>query len=521
MGDADVKIMLSRSLLFLQVVLGVLGQDCPVGKYGEHCQLNCSRSCFPDARQDVYCDRHSGKCSEGCVPGKYGDKCHLSCSTNCGGHICSQQTGYCTSCTGNNAGDFCETSKESCQEQSESKTSQESATTPLVVILVLVFAIIIVILTIALIVHIMKLRKSRRRKHDSSNAEGTQLLEGGRGTNSTPDTDLQTPDTDLIVACKGGNLQSVRDLLDQSPEDIDKKDCGGMTPVMWAARRGHREVLDLLVKKRADVSLHDKDRHNILHWACYGSNFAMVKYVLSLGKVDINNTGLDGRTPAMFVARQGYMKLFQLLVSKGGFPSEVDNEGNNILLLACWGGNEEIVKYIISHKPVDIDGRGQAGRTPLMAAAYRGNEKVVDLLVKEGADLTLLDAAGDNVLHVACLGGYEDIVKRVVDLVDISRPGQYNRTPLMMAARRGEKEIFELLVEKKAASFVDDDGNNILHLASEGGHLEIVKSVLEKKMKDVQDIHARNKHNETAAMLAPRGSEVSDLLVSRYKVLMK
>ncbi|XP_048246506.1 ankyrin repeat domain-containing protein 50-like isoform X2 [Haliotis rufescens] len=514
MGGADVKIMLSRSLLFLQVVLGVLGRDCPVGKYGEHCQLNCSRSCFPDARQDVYCDRHSGRCSEGCLAGRFGDKCHLSCSRNCGRLICSQQTGYCTSCKGNNTGDFCETTQESCQKQSESKTSQESATTPLVVILVPVFAIIIIIIIIIIMaVLFMRHRKSRCRKHDSSNAEGTQLLEGGA------DTDLQTPDTDLIAACREGNLQRVRNILDQRLEDINKKDCGGMTPVMWAARRGHREVLDLLVKKGADVSVKDKDGHNILHWACYGSNFAMVKYVLSLGKVDINNTGQDGRTPAMFVARQGYRKLFQLLVSKGGFPSEIDKDGNNILILACWGGNEEIVKYMLSHKTVDINGRGQSNRTPLMAAAYRGNEKVVDLLVKEGADLTLLDAAGDNVLHVACLGGYEDIVKRVVDLVDISRPGQYNRTPLMMAARRGEKEIFELLVEKKAASCVDDDGNNILHLASEGGHLEIVKSILEKK--DILDIHARNKHNETAAMLAPRGSEVSDLLVSRYKVLMK
>ncbi|XP_071085969.1 kinase D-interacting substrate of 220 kDa-like [Haliotis cracherodii] len=507
-------------LLVIIFVLQGNGEECPLGKYGVTCEEVCSPNCAPSLTdQSVHCHKLTGRCSEGCKRGWHGDQCNDLCSKNCLNSICNVQTGTCINCEVNYSGDYCETS-------GESGTKQETASTPLAVILVLVFAILIIIIII-ITVTVYRWRRSKQALGgETGNAdEGDNLIDSRNTTavdtspSAASDSDFQTPDTDLIVACKQGKLQRVRDILDKSSEDIDKKDCGGMTPVMWAARRGHIEVLDLLVKKGADVSLKDKVGHNILHWACYGRNFAMVKYVLSLNKVDINNTGLDGRTPAMFAARQGYMKLFELLVSKGGLP-KADKDGNNILLLACCGGNVEIVKYIISHKTVDINSGGQSNRTPLMVAAYRGNEKVVDLLMKEEADLTLVGDAGDNVLHSACQGGHVDIVKRVVELVDISSPGQYNRTPLMMAARRGEKEIFDLLVKKEAASCVDDDGNNILHLASEGGHLEIVKYILENMM-DISDINARNKHNETAAMLAPRGSEVSDLLVSRYKVLMK
>ncbi|XP_048246276.1 ankyrin repeat domain-containing protein 17-like isoform X2 [Haliotis rufescens] len=493
--------MLGRGLMLLLLVVGVLGQECPVGKYGEHCQLNCSRSCFPHSGQDVHCDRHSGKCSEGCVVGWYGDQCHVPCKKNCPRHICSQQTGHCTRpCEGNNTGDFCEIHHENGQKQGASEQSQESASTTLVAILAPVFAILaILIIIIIMAVLFIRHRKSNQASDD---VESGELLSPGG------------VDTDLIVACSEGKLKAVRDILEQSPEVINKKGRSGMTPVMWAARRGHREVLDLLVRKEADLKLVDDASNSILHWAFYGGHVSMVKYVVSKNMVDINSKGRDERTPLMCAAREGKRQIFDLLVSRGGLPSEIDKDGNNILLLACWGGNEEIVKYIISHDDVDIDGRGQSGRTPLMAAAYKGHGKVFDLLVDKEADLTLVDDAGDNVLHVACLGGHVDIVSRVLELgkVDINKQGQCSRTPLMVAARLGHKEIFDLLVTERADALTEDDHRNtILHLACEGGLIDIVEYVLSL---GTVNINARNIQNETATMLSTKGGDVCNLLVS-------
>ncbi|XP_071085980.1 serine/threonine-protein phosphatase 6 regulatory ankyrin repeat subunit B-like [Haliotis cracherodii] len=489
--------MLDRGLLLFLLVVTVLSQECPVGRYGEGCQLNCNLHCFPYSGKDVHCDRHSGKCSEGCIPGWYSDQCHVPCNKNCPRHICSQQTGHCTRpCEGNNTGDFCEIHHENGPKQ-RAKQSQEPASPPLVAILVPVIAIIILIIMAVLFI------RHRKSNQASDDVESGELLSPGR------------VDTDLIVACREGKLKAVKDILDQSLEDINKKGCGGMTPLMWAARRGHREVLDLLMRKEADLKLVDDASNSILHWAFYGGHVAMVKYVVSENMVDINSKGRDERTPLMCAAREGQRQIFDLLVSKGGLPSEIDKDGNNILLLACWGGNVKIVKYIISHDDVDINGRGQSGRTPLMAAAYRGNEKVVNLLVKEGADLTLFDDAGDNVLHSACQGGHVDVVRHVLKLgkVDINKQGQCSRTPLMVAARLGHKQIFHLLVTERADALTeDDDRNTILHLACEGRHIDIVKYVLSL---DTVDINARNKQNETATMLSRKGGDVCNLLVSR------
>ncbi|XP_071085233.1 ankyrin repeat domain-containing protein 50-like [Haliotis cracherodii] len=288
---------------------------------------------------------------------------------------------------------------------------------------------------------------------------------------------------------------------------------------MWAARRGHTEVKDLLLRKGADRELVDGVGNNILHWACYGGHVEMVKHVVSNTIVDINSRGQDGRTPLMCAARNGKLDMFNILLSEGGLPSELelDKDGDNILLLACSGGNVDIVKYVLSLKTVGTNGRGQSGRTSMMVAAYKGHENIFDEPLKEGADVTLVDEAGDNVLHSACQGGHVDVVSRVLmqGKVDINKQGLYRRTPLMMAARLGHKEIFDLLMSEGAdASPEDDDGNTILHLACEGGHLDIVTSILQL---DKVDINARNRNNKTAAaaMLATNGDEVFKLLVSR------
>ncbi|XP_046341653.2 ankyrin repeat domain-containing protein 17-like [Haliotis rufescens] len=287
---------------------------------------------------------------------------------------------------------------------------------------------------------------------------------------------------------------------------------------MWAARRGHREVLDLLVRKEADLKLVDDASNSILHWACYGGNMAMVKHIISKNMVDINSKGQGGRSPLMWAAREGKRKIFDVFFTKGGLLSDVDNDGNNILLLACLGGNVKIVNNILSLDAAGINVKGQSNWTPLMAAAHNGHGKVFDLLVNTGADLTVLTNAGDDVLHVACVGGHVDIVSRVLeqDKLDINSRGQCSRTPLMVAASLGHKQIFDLLVNKGADTTLGDfHSNNILHLACEGEHLEIVQYILKEKMVDP---NANNDHNQKAEMLTTNRDIQCKILLSRQRI---
>ncbi|XP_048258008.1 fibronectin type 3 and ankyrin repeat domains protein 1-like [Haliotis rufescens] len=144
-------------------------------------------------------------------------------------------------------------------------------------------------------------------------------------TASTPVTTTKKPATqatpspadcwDLYDACYAGNLEEVKRILSQGVDVNCRR--WGWTPVMRAAYRGHRDVVELLVSEGADVSLVDRNGNNILHYACYEGHLETVKFVLSLHVVDIDARDNDGRTAADLARRGGYTRVLDLLVSRG------------------------------------------------------------------------------------------------------------------------------------------------------------------------------------------------------------
>ncbi|XP_071098364.1 putative ankyrin repeat protein RF_0381 [Haliotis cracherodii] len=320
---------------------------------------------------------------------------------------------------------------------------------------------------------------------------------------------------DLYDASEAGHLEEVKRLLSLGV-DVNCKGLRGRTPVMVAAYSGHRDVVELLVSQGADVSLVDEVDNDILHLACVGGDLETVEFVLSLNLVDINSRGERSRTPVMRAALGGHRDVVELLVSEGANVSLVDEDGDNIVHLACVGGDLETVKFVLVLNVVDINRRGLGSRTPVMWAAVWGHRDVVELLVSEGANVSLVDEDGDNILHLACVGGDLETVEFVLslNLLDINSREERSKTPVMWAALGGHRDVVELLVSEGAnVSLVDEDGDNILHLASSEGHMETVKFVLSL---NVVDIDARDNSGQTAADLARRGGRhlVADLFVS-------
>ncbi|XP_067669994.1 histone-lysine N-methyltransferase EHMT2-like [Haliotis asinina] len=158
-----------------------------------------------------------------------------------------------------------------------------------------------------------------------------------------------------------------------------------MTPVMAAARGGHRDVVELLVSRGADVSLVDGVGDNILHYACEGRDRTTVGFVLSLDAVDVNSRGDVGMTPVMRAARWRHRDMVELLVSRGADVSLVDDDGNSILHYACMGGDRTTVEFVLSLDAVDVNARNSIGETAADLARRWGHRQLSDLLVSRGA----------------------------------------------------------------------------------------------------------------------------------------
>ncbi|XP_067659391.1 ankyrin repeat domain-containing protein 50-like [Haliotis asinina] len=289
--------------------------------------------------------------------------------------------------------------------------------------------------------------------------------------------------TDLQYAAKDGNLQLVKQLLSEGRTDIESIGEYGRTAVMLAAEKGHRVVFDVLVNAGGSMTVIDDDGNNILHLACLGGNVDMVRAVLARNVVDINSRGQFGRTPVMVAAEKGCKGMYNMLVSFGGNEALVDADGMNILHVACLGGREDMVRYIITKNILDINSRGQYGSTPLMLASEKGHKGIFDLIVKRGGNVRTLDDFGNNILHIACCGGNVRMVRYLISkrFVDINSRGQDGGTPIMCAAEKGHRVVFDLLVRRGGnVSLVDDKGDDILHAACLGGNVDMVRYILAK-----------------------------------------
>ncbi|XP_067660035.1 ankyrin-3-like [Haliotis asinina] len=308
--------------------------------------------------------------------------------------------------------------------------------------------------------------------------------------------------TILHLACEGGNLEIINNVIKQNTVDINGRGEHGRTPAMKAALQGHKGVFDLLARKGTDLSFIDLLHNTILHLACEGGNMDIVKYILKQNIVNINSMGEKGWTPAMKAALKGHKDVFNLIVKEGADLSLVDKEGDNILHAACKGGNVKIVKYILEQRSADINLRGKDMFTPVLIAAYRGHKDIFHELEKKSADLLIRDGNQNSILHLACKGGNIEIMKHILTTYsmivnDIDFEGL---TPIMLAASEGRKDMFDVLLQN-GADFSHEDYSryNILHMACRGGNVELVEHVLAQ---NIVEINSRSNDGSSPAMEA-------------------
>ena len=314
-----------------------------------------------------------------------------------------------------------------------------------------------------------------------------QLLERGVDPDFK-DIDGRTP---LSWAAEKGHKEVVKLLLAKDGVDPDSKDSKNQTPLSWAAEKGHKEVVELLLAKDGvDPDSKDSKNRTPLLWAAWNGHKEVVELLLAKDGVDPDSRDDGfGRTPLSWAAEWGHKEVVELLLAKDGVdPDSKDSNSRTPLSWAARNGYKEVVELLLAKDGVDPDSKDSNNRTPLSWAAENGYKEVVEmLLAKDGVDPDSIDDRfGRTPLSWAARNGYKEVVELLLakDGVDPdSRDDRFGRTPLSWAARNGRKEVVELLLAKDG---VDPDsrddrlGRTPLSWAAEKGHKEVVELLLAK-----------------------------------------
>ena len=120
--------------------------------------------------------------------------------------------------------------------------------------------------------------------------------------------------------------------------------------------------------------------------------------------------------------------------------------------------------------------------TPLMIAVAEGNEEVVSVLIRGGADVNGGNSSGRTALMFAARYGYTAIALALIDAgaeTDLRPTTERRMSALIVAALYGHEATARLLLERGAdIEITDAYGSAALTAAVEGGHAPVVRLLL-------------------------------------------
>lgn len=228
------------------------------------------------------------------------------------------------------------------------------------------------------------------------------------------------------------------------------------------------------------------------------------------------------------------------------------------LTLACANGHTELVAYMLQHGANIGQKENLMGRTPLLLAAEKGDVPMTQLLLQHKANLKpALSDSGDQPLHLAAENGHNEVVNVLLFAgakVDAKAKGT-RQTSLYLAAEKGHLATVKLLLEKgaKVNTLCGDSDETALTAACSNNHAAVVEYLLEQGadpngivnegkpysfssfplqqaasgtivdmlVKAGADVHAKNRHNDTALHAAVRATNNVSPIEGRVERFME
>ncbi|MBM3738444.1 MAG: hypothetical protein FJW39_21900 [Acidobacteria bacterium] len=296
--------------------------------------------------------------------------------------------------------------------------------------------------------------------------------------------------SDLHTAVRSGELPRVKELLEKGTNANERDSLGG-TALHDACWAGDVRMADLLLDHRADPNLrHLEGGSAPLHYAVITNHADVVELLLRRG-ADLRAKSATGATALHLAANRGFLPLVELLIARGLDPDTKDGAGNTALDEAAWKGEIDVARFLI--------GKGLDPAPALPAAAAKGHAEFVRMLLGAGArpEGRAVEEAVQNrhagviaaflekgarideakLLHEGVMRGQLDLVKLLAGRRKRLDLGGY----LADASLKGHAAVVEYLLELGAdPNRRSKEGSTPLHDAALGGHVAAARALIGK-----------------------------------------
>ncbi|XP_069835505.1 CARD- and ANK-domain containing inflammasome adapter protein-like [Dendropsophus ebraccatus] len=316
----------------------------------------------------------------------------------------------------------------------------------------------------------------------------------------TPRQKVAQSSIGVFDAVMKGDLSVLESILKSS--DVNAVNSSGDTLLHVAASHGHVPVIEFLLLKGAKVDAKDKKQRTPLHRAAENGHVEAARVLLQAG-ANMYTLDSDSQSALNLAALNNHHHLLKLFLQEEG--KRYKNR-SNFLHLEAAKNNSRLVEILLKNG-ANVDSMDEKKKTPLYHAVSGGHEATVKVLLEAGAtiDPSIIDIAfGTNNEHIFSLllqyskGLSPDtmisamfkatklnlynIIKALIDKgTDVNAKNDIQYTPLLLAAELGKSEAAQVLIEKGA--HMDDRTPNLntaLHLSVQGGDVPTTRLLLRK-----------------------------------------
>ncbi len=339
----------------------------------------------------------------------------------------------------------------------------------------------------------------------------------------------------LLHHAASTNQTSVMEYLITSGIEMSAKDKNGHTALHVAVYQGYLEATKLLLANNADVTILNNAMDPPLHIAIRSGHIGIVQEFLEQPNIDLTLTGYrkrntlhiiaecdneevadlvhntvltnenfknkrnfrlcasdeDDLTPIHLAARKGSYRVLNKFMSgckAHGYPPEVvlgfiDEENSTPLHAAIDSGFIKVVEVLLKHG-ADPMVQKDSQVPPFLVACSQGKIEMMDIMLKS-SNMELIfcvDMYGQTCLHrtAHAINSNHSISYLVDKGANVNALDNKGQTPLMVSIIAGSSLGTTTLIERGADVLIkDNEGNNALHHAIKSNREKIVDILLE------------------------------------------
>lgn len=310
----------------------------------------------------------------------------------------------------------------------------------------------------------------------------------------------------LQHACLQGATNVVRYCLEEGSNPNRRTQEHESTPLKWAANRGYKEIVQLLLDHAADEDARDYFGYTPLQYAALGGHSSVLAILLHLEDTtgetmedmlqllatfsprNENVNAIDDETgfrPLHLACGLGRLDLVEALLELGAMADEPTHEGRTPLFFAVSAGHDHLIPTLFdwgafvgacTHSTKTRHHVANPGWTLLHEASQKNQHECAQLLLERfGMDPNVVTVGKETPLLIAVQNGNLEVAQTLLQDggVSLNQGDDWNTTPLHDACRQNFPQIVELLLEHGADLCAQNNYNETpLHHCCWLGHVE-------------------------------------------------